>query len=191
VLDVCGSALLLMLAAPLICVFACIIRLSDGGAAFHRRRVIGPRGNFDAFKLRSMRVDADEMLQRDSELARRFEPNFKLQDDPRVTPIGAFLRRYFIDELPQLWNVLRGEMSLVGPRMISPAELSKFGNAARIFNVVRPGITGYWQTERQRDGDYGERVRMELEYLQNWSLMRDIKILIRTPLRVFRGAGAS
>ena len=191
VMDVCGAAVLLLLAAPVIVLFACIIRLSDGGPAFHRRRVVGLRGNFDAFKLRTMRMDADELLQRDLDFKRRFSVNFKLRHDPRVTTIGRVIRRYGIDELPQLWNVLRGQMSLVGPRMISPAELSKFEGAAWIFNVVKPGLTGEWQTERSAEGGYAERVQMELQYVRNWSISGDLRILLKTPLRVLQGRGAS
>jgi exopolysaccharide production protein ExoY len=189
-MDVCGSAVFLMVSAPIIFVLACIVKVSDRGPAFYRRRVVGRKGDFDAFKLRSMRVDADEILWRDPSLARQFSVNFKLRDDPRVTALGAAMRRLSIDELPQLWNVLRGEMSLVGPRMISPPELGKFGEHAWIFSVAKPGLTGYWQTERSPQGSYEERVRMEIEYVENWSLVQDFKILMRTPWRVLRGAGA-
>lgn len=188
--DLCGSVLLLTLLAPVIGVLAVLIRLHDGGPAFYRRRVIGLRGPFDAFKLRSMHVDAEEILRRDPALRREFAIHFKLKDDPRVTRLGAFLRKTSLDEMPQLWNVLRGEMSLVGPRMISPEELEKFGEADWIFNCMKPGITGAWQVQGRTEAGYGQRVAMDLRYVENWSMALDFKILLQTPWRVARGTGA-
>jgi exopolysaccharide production protein ExoY len=101
--------------------------------------------------------------------------------------VGALLRRFSLDELPQLWNVLRGEMSLVGPRMISPVELEKFGDAAWIFTCVKPGLTGYWQVQGRTEAGYDERVRMELLYAENRSLALDLMVLLKTPMRVLRG----
>jgi lipopolysaccharide/colanic/teichoic acid biosynthesis glycosyltransferase len=189
-LDVVGSIVLLLLFSPLIALLALSIKCQDRGCVIHRRRVIGPQGEFDAFKLRSMRIDADEMLRRDPHLREEFELNFKLKNDPRITPIGAVIRKLSLDELPQLFNVLKGEMSLVGPRMITPAELEKYGEAGWIFNIMKPGLTGYWQTQGRQDVSYAERVEMDLFYVKNWSLLFDIKILIKTPMRVLRGAGA-
>ena len=188
-IDICGAGALLALSLPLILVFACLIKLQDGGPVFYRRRVVGPGGLFDAFKLRSMRVDADAVLIRDARLREKYSVNFKLKEDPRVTRLGALMRRYSIDELPQLWNVLRGQMSLVGPRMISPAELEKFGNAAWIFSHVKPGLTGHWQTRGNHEAGYAERVRMELWYVERRSLALDLAILLKTPMRVVRGPG--
>jgi lipopolysaccharide/colanic/teichoic acid biosynthesis glycosyltransferase len=189
IIDIAGSAVLLALSAPVIVACAVLIRLYDGGPVFHRRRVVGTTGAFHAFKLRTMCVDADEVLESDPKLRKSFSRNFKLKQDPRVTPVGRVLRRFSIDELPQLWNVLRGQLSLVGPRMISPAELAKFGESGWIFRAVKPGVTGYWQTARQLEGGYPQRVEMELDYVENWSLALDWRILMKTPLRVLRGAG--
>jgi lipopolysaccharide/colanic/teichoic acid biosynthesis glycosyltransferase len=189
-LDIGLSAVLLLLWLPLLAVLALLVRISDGGPALYRRRVVGRRGEFDAFKLRTMRTDADEMLRNDSTLRQEFLVKFKLRNDPRVTPIGKFLRRTSLDELPQLWNVLKGEMSLVGPRMVSPVELEKYGAAGWIFNCVRPGMTGYWQVEARQRVSYGERVEMDLFYVNNWSLLWDLRILLKTPARVIRGLGA-
>ena len=186
-IDLCSAALLLLCSLPLIFVFACVIKLEDGGPVLYRRRVVGPSGAFDAFKLRSMRVDAEQILEWDARLHQQFQTNFKLKNDPRVTRVGAVMRRFSIDELPQLWNVLSGEMSLVGPRMISPAELEKFGDAAWIFNCVKPGLTGYWQLNGRQELGYEDRVKKELWYTQNRSLSLDLKILLKTPLRVLRG----
>lgn len=189
-LDVVGSILLLILFAPVVLLLAFLIKIQDGGRVIHRRRVIGPTGEFDAFKLRSMWIDADEMLQRDPQLREKFERNFKLQKDPRLTPIGAIIRKLSLDELPQLFNVLMGEMSLVGPRMITLPELEKYGDASWIFGIVKPGLTGYWQTQGRQEVSYRERVEMDLFYVGNWSLAFDLEILAKTPVTVIRGAGA-
>ena len=156
----------------------------------YRRRVLGPKGEFNAFKLRTMRVDADAVLKKDLSLCREFEVNFKLKNDPRVTPLGAILRKASLDELPQLWNVLAGQMSLVGPRMITAAELQKYGDAGWIFRRFKPGITGYWQVQGRQEVSYSQRVEMDLFYVSHWSLFLDFKILFKTPIRVVRGAGA-
>jgi len=136
-------------------------------------------------------VDADEVLQRDLSLREEFSLNFKLKNDPRITAAGALIRRWSVDELPQLWNVLRGQMTLVGPRMISPAELEKFGDAAWIFQQMKPGLTGYWQVSGKKEGSYEDRVKMELWYAEHRSFALDLMILWKTPLRVLRGQGAS
>lgn len=188
--DIGVSFFLLVLLFPAIAVLALFVKLQDGGPMFHRRRVVGPKGEFDAFKLRTMRVDADDILDRDPSLRREFEVNFKLRGDPRVTAMGAVLRRASLDELPQLWNVLAGQMSLVGPRMITPAELEKYAGAGWIFRCVKPGLTGYWQIQGRQTVSYAQRVEMDLFYVNHWSLALDFKILIKTPLRVARGAGA-
>jgi lipopolysaccharide/colanic/teichoic acid biosynthesis glycosyltransferase len=184
VIDIVGASVMLVLLAPLICFLVVWIKLHDGGPAFFRRRVVGMDGEFDAFKVRTMRVDADEILDRDEELRQQFEINFKLKDDPRVTSIGAVLRQTKLDELPQLWNVLKGEMSLVGPRMISSPELKKYGKASWLFTLMKPGLTGYWQVYGNQDSGYDKRVSMDLFYAEHWSLWFDLKILIRTPLRI-------
>ena len=189
-MDVAFACSLLLLCSPLIAALALATKLFGGGPVFHRRRVVGLWGEFDAFKLRSMRVDADEILARDPVLRQEYERNFKLKDDPRVTPFGRFLRRTSLDELPQLWNVLKGEMSLVGPRMITPAELERYGEAAWIFKCVKPGLTGDWQINGRQQVSYEERVAMDLHYVQNWSLANDLAILLKTPLRAVRGTGA-
>lgn len=188
-IDLLGALFLLVLSAPVVFVLALRIKLHDGGPALFRRRVVGPRGEFDAYKLRTMRVDAEEVLQRNASLRRRFEVNFKLKNDPRVTSIGANLRRSGLDELPQLWNVLKGEMSLVGPRMITRMELKKYEDASWIFSEMKPGLTGYWQVNGDQQAGYDRRIAMDLFYAENWSLWFDLKILVKTPARVLRGSG--
>jgi len=189
-LDIIGSASLLLLSAPVIAVIALLIKLYDGGPIIYRRRVVGLKGPFNAFKLRSMRADADQVLQADPALRAEFERNFKLKNDPRITPVGRAIRKLSLDEVPQLFNVLRGEMSLVVPRMIAPEQLEKFREARWIFLQMKPGLTGYWQVFGRQEVSYAKRVEMEIFYVQNWSFLLDLKLLIKTPLRVLRGAGA-
>lgn len=188
--DLLFSVALLVLAFPVIVVLAALVRIHDGGPAFYRRRVVGLKEEFDAFKLRTMHVDADRALDETPALQEEFEINFKLHNDPRVTSLGKFLRRTSLDELPQLWNVLRGQMSLVGPRMISPAELDKYRGAAWIFHFVKPGLTGYWQVQARHSTSYDQRVELDLFYVEHWTLLLDFRILLKTPARVIRGTGA-
>jgi len=189
-LDVLGSAILLVLLSPMIAVCALLIKFQDGGPVFHRRRVVGPDGEFDAFKLRTMCQHADAILQRDQSMKLEFELNSKLRNDPRITRLGALLRKLSLDECPQLWNVLRGEMSLVGPRMITSEELKRYGEAGWIFGVTKPGLTGFWQVQGRQEVSFEQRVQMDLFYVRNWSLGLDCKILLRTPWVVVRGVGA-
>jgi lipopolysaccharide/colanic/teichoic acid biosynthesis glycosyltransferase len=185
---VCASLVLL---SPIIVGTAIAIKLQDGGPILHRRRVVGIGGEeFDAFKFRSMIVDADEYLTRHPDIREAFERKFKLEHDPRVTALGKWLRRLSIDELPQLFNVLRGEMSVVGPRMITAKELKKYGRVAGLVLSVQPGVTGYWQVQGRQRTTYEERVRMDEHYINNWSLALDLTILFKTiPVVLFcRGA---
>ena len=148
---------------------------------------VWPRSGLAASATRRITSDADEVLRRNVGLRREYEVNFKLRHDPRVTPVGAVLRRSGLDELPQLWNVIKGQMSLVGPRMITPAELQRYGDAGWIFSLMKPGVTGYWQVQGDPAAGYDRRIAMDLFYAENWSLLFDLKILIRTPARVLRG----
>lgn len=190
VLDLLGSSLLLVLLSPLLLLTALLVWLLDGRPIIFRRTCVGPRGEFDAFKFRTMRRDADQVLERDQTLREIYQQNFKLKSDPRVTAFGAFLRKLSLDELPQLLNVLGGEMSLVGPRMITAPELEKYGEFRDLLLTVRPGITGLWQVYGRQEVSYEERVRMDVEYIRSWNLTMDIKLLCLTPWRVIRGRGA-
>ena len=189
-IDLFGSSVLLLLLSPVVALIALLIKFYDGGPVIYRRRVVGLTGEFDAFKLRSMCVDADEILRRTPAMRAEFEENFKLKSDPRITPVGRVIRKFSLDELPQLVNVLRGDMSLVGPRMITPAELKRFDDVRWIFHSMKPGMTGYWQVYGRQEVSYAQRVEMELFYVEHWSLLLDFKILLTTPLTVLRGAGA-
>jgi lipopolysaccharide/colanic/teichoic acid biosynthesis glycosyltransferase len=134
--------------------------------------------------------NADLILAADPKLRDDFRRDFKLKSDPRVTRVGAWLRKYSLDELPQLANVLKGEMSLVGPRMITAPELSKYGQYQELLGSVKPGLTGCWQIQGRQDVPYEERVRMDVQYITHWSLRLDFMILLKTPWRVIRGQGA-
>ena len=189
-LDILGSLVLIAAATPAcICVVLAIL-LESGRPIIHRRRVLGLAGQFDAFKFRTMKPDADSILAADPMLKAEFEKHFKLKCDPRVTRVGAFLRKRSLDELPQLFNVLRGEMSLVGPRMITAQELPKYGAHSQLLLSVKPGLTGYWQVNGRQNVSYEERVAMDVRYIKQWSLGMDLKIIAQTPLRVFKGEGA-
>jgi lipopolysaccharide/colanic/teichoic acid biosynthesis glycosyltransferase len=180
----------LVVLSPILALIALAVKLQDGGRVIYRRRVVGPKGEFDAYKFRSMRVDADSVLARNSALRQEFEKNFKLVSDPRVTRIGSWLRKLSLDELPQLTNVVKGDMSLVGPRMITAPELAKYGGFQKLLLTVKPGLTGYWQVYGRQEVTYEERVQMDIWYIQNWSLALDMKLLLLTPVRVIKGVGA-
>jgi lipopolysaccharide/colanic/teichoic acid biosynthesis glycosyltransferase len=188
--DVLGSGVMILILSPLLIVLPVVIILRDGFPVIHRRRVIGSKGDFDAYKFRTMHVNADAILAADPALQAAFARNFKLKDDPRVSRLGGKLRKYSLDELPQLFNVLKGEMSLVGPRMITASELEKYGPCQKLLLTVKPGLTGYWQVQGRQNLSYDERVRMDVYYVEHWSIGLDLMILLRTPLRVIRGDGA-
>ncbi len=190
-LDYFGAFCALVVLSPLLLLAALLVKLDSPGPAIHRRRVLGRGGKpFDAFKLRTMVANADEVLASDPHLRDAFEKGHKLKADPRVTRVGRFLRRASLDELPQLVNVLRGEMSLVGPRMIAPEEASRYGEWQPILLTLKPGITGPWQVNGRSDIPYDERVRLSMHYIRNYSIWLDLHILLRTVLVVLRGGGA-
>jgi len=188
--DLLGAAVLILLLSPVFVVVGLLVMFEDGLPIIYRRRVIGITSQFDAFKFRSMRRDADSILASNPVLKAEFEHNFKLKNDPRVTRVGAFLRKASLDELPQLFNVLRGEMSLVGPRMITAPELEKYGPHRHLLLTVKPGLTGYWQVRGRQSVSYEERVSMDVYYIQNWNLGMDLKILAWTPWKVLKREGA-
>jgi exopolysaccharide biosynthesis polyprenyl glycosylphosphotransferase len=191
-LDVVVSATLLVALLPLFGAIALAVRLSTPGPVLFRQRRVGLNGRiFVMFKFRSMYRDAEQRL---AELRERNEmdgPVFKLKEDPRITPIGAFLRRFSLDELPQLWNVFIGDMSLVGPRPPIPGEVSLYERRDRRRLSMRPGITCTWQVSgRNEIKDFDAWVKLDLDYIDNWSLGRDVVLLVRTIPAVIFGAGA-
>lgn len=188
--DRLGASLLLVLIAPVMIVLAIAV-CSDGGPIFYRQSRIGKAGKpFMMIKFRSMVVNAD---QRQSELAadnQGYGPLFKLHEDPRVTRTGRFLRKYSLDELPQLFNVLSGSMSLVGPRPPLAAEVAHYCRSAQRKLLVKPGLTGLWQISGRSDLSWEESIRLDLRYVENWSLALDLLIIWKTVGAVIRGTGA-
>jgi lipopolysaccharide/colanic/teichoic acid biosynthesis glycosyltransferase len=189
-IDLLGAGILIVALFPVLIVIGLLVVLDDGWPVIYRRRVLGTTGQFGAFKFRTMLRDAESILAANPALKAEFERKFKLKDDPRITRVGAFLRKLSLDELPQLFNVLRGQMSLVGPRMITAAELHKYGPYKQLLLSVRPGLTGYWQVRGRQNVSYEERVRMDLHYIETWELSMDMKILFETPVKVLKREGA-
>jgi len=189
-IDIVGSVFMIFVLSPLFILLAVIVRIIHGAPIIYRRRVVGRIHSFDAYKFRTMCREADAMLASDLNLRMAYAQDFKLKADPRITRLGAWLRKYSLDELPQLFNVLKGQMSLVGPRMITSPELEKYGPYQHLLRTVKPGLTGYWQVEGRQDVSYTERVRMDVYYITHWSLLLDFMILLKTPTRVILGQGA-
>jgi exopolysaccharide biosynthesis polyprenyl glycosylphosphotransferase len=191
ILDILVSTVVLIIACPFMLAMAVVIKLDSPGPVFYRRRVMGVGGKFfDALKFRTMYVDADERLARDAELRSAFEQNYKLKEDPRITSVGRFLRRASFDELPQLFNVLAGQMSLVGPRMITSEERARYGKWRMNLSTVKPGITGLWQVSGRSDVSYEERVKLDMHYIRNYSIWLDLHLLWQTVPAVLKGHGA-
>lgn len=193
--DLLVSAVLLVLLAPVMLVLAILVRL-DGGPAFFGHPRVGRDGRtFACLKFRSMATDSqallDALLAADPAARDEWAATRKLRRDPRITPIGRFLRNTSLDELPQLLNVLRGDMSLVGPRPVVQAELDQhYGPAAASYLAVRPGMTGLWQVSGRSDVGYADRVALDVAYVRRPSFRNDLSILLRTVLVVARGSGA-
>jgi lipopolysaccharide/colanic/teichoic acid biosynthesis glycosyltransferase len=194
-MDILGAGLLLLLALPVFLAIAALVR-RDGGPVFYAHPRIGRGGRtFGCLKFRSMVADADRrlaaLLDRDPLARTEWEASRKLKNDPRVTWIGRILRATSLDELPQLLNVLKGEMSLVGPRPVQAAELAAYyGPAAQHYLSIRPGITGPWQVSGRSDVSYSQRVALDVAYATRPSLIGDIRILLRTPVAVLARRGA-
>jgi len=193
--DICGAAAALLLAAPLMLICILAIKLSSRGKALFAHQRLGFNGDtFPCFKFRSMYADAAERLEiilaTDPSAKAEWDENQKLTRDPRVTPVGNFLRRTSLDELPQFINVLLGHMSLVGPRPIVRAEAPRYGAAYADYTKARPGITGLWQVSGRSDTGYGERIELDTAYVNGWTLAKDVKILFQTINVVLRQKGA-
>jgi exopolysaccharide biosynthesis polyprenyl glycosylphosphotransferase len=191
VLDYVLALLAVTLLLPVFAIIAFLIGLGSPGPIIYRRRVVGLHGRqFGAYKFRTMISDADAYLQTHPQLQDEWDCTGKIQDDPRITRVGRLLRRYSLDELPQLFNVLKGEMSLVGPRMITPAELKHFRRWRHNLLTVKPGMTGLWQISGRADLSYEERVRLDMYYIRNYTIWLDLKLLFNTVWAVLRGQGA-
>ena len=189
--DRCAAAAALIMLVPVLAVLALAIRLSDHGPALFTQIRVGKDGRaFKLYKFRTMVVDAE---QRRAQLMARNDLDgvlFKLRKDPRVTAVGAHLRRWSMDELPQLFNVILGDMSLVGPRPALPSEAEKYAEHVRRRLVVKPGITGLWQVNGRCDLSWDESVRLDLRYVENWSFALDLQIMWKTISALWRGSGA-
>jgi lipopolysaccharide/colanic/teichoic acid biosynthesis glycosyltransferase len=185
----CADVLLVLLSMPLtllvLGVVSAMVMLSSPGPIFYSHRRIRKNGAFfSMWKFRTMCVNSAEVLEeylaQRPEARAEWNKTHKLRNDPRITPIGSFLRRYSLDELPQLWNVLVGQMSLVGPRPIVAAEVEKYGNSFSCYCRVKPGLTGLWQVSGRSELSYDARVALDCEYVERWSLGKDVMILLKT-----------
>ena len=197
IFDIVFSIFAIIVSLPVMIIIAVIIKLTDGGSIFYGHTRIGYRGKkFKVLKFRSMYMDADKrlknILENDPKARKEWEKTFKLKNDPRITPIGRFLRKTSLDELPQFFNVLKGDMSVVGPRPVVEEELTKYyKEKAELYKSVKPGITGYWQVEGRSDiENYEERVSMDEWYIKNQSFILDIKIILKTIKVMITGKGA-
>jgi exopolysaccharide biosynthesis polyprenyl glycosylphosphotransferase len=189
-LDVVIAGAGLLVTAPLLAVLALLIRINSPGPAIYAAQRVGRKGHkFRCYKLRTMIADADAQKGPLRETNERDGPFFKMEDDPRLTRCGRWLRKLSLDELPQLWNVLRGEMSLVGPRPhpLDDYERYTVENLRRLD--VKPGITGLWQVTARRDPSFETSMALDLEYIENWSLWLDLRILLKTLSEVLRASG--
>lgn len=192
--DVCAAIIALVLLLPLILSISAIIFSLNGGPVIIRHRRIGHAGeSFGCLKFRTMVKNAEDVLARhlreDPKAAEEWEKQRKLCKDPRVTKIGSILRKTSLDELPQLLNILNGDMSLVGPRPIVEDEIPKYGSAVRLYLQARPGLTGAWQVNGRSDIEYQKRVALDSDYLTNWSLKTDVIIILRTLPAVIKARG--
>lgn len=179
--DIVFAALAIVVFIPVFLVITICIKLEDGGSILYSREMVGQRGrSFRIFKFRTMIPDADAYLEQHPELKQEFQKNIKLQNDPRVTRLGKFLRTMYLDELPQLFNVLLGHMSLVGPRPIHQNELALYDEYAEKRHVVRPGMTGLWQISPDRHKYYGERILLDIQYIDQCCFSLDLVILVKT-----------
>lgn len=193
-LDIAFALTLGVVFSPVIVAATVALGISDGPIMFKQPR-LGQGGKiFHVYKFRTMVPNAKDLLEdildRDPELRKEWETTFKLKNDPRVTPIGRFLRKTSLDELPQLLNILKGEMSLVGPRPIEPFEITKYGRFAKHYFAQRPGLTGLWQVSGRSDSSYERRVILDAYYSKNRSLMLNLSIIAKTVRVVLKGSGA-
>jgi len=193
--DVTLGLVAFVLALPVLALIALAVFLESGGPVFFTQQRVG-RGNsrFRIRKFRTMVVDADEVLRsylaRNPEAQQEWEETHKLRHDPRVTRVGRFLRRTSLDELPQIWNVLRGDMSLAGPRPIVETEIPRYGSGFAFYLLTRPGLTGLWQVSGRNDTTYRRRVELDVQYVRYWTPALDFTLFLRTFGAVLRGTGA-
>lgn len=195
-LDLVGAGALLVVLSPLFVLISILVLSTSGWPVFYRSRRVGRNGvHFQQWKFRTMLREADELLNEwranGHTNGSKYETNFKIPDDPRITTLGRILRKSSLDELPQLWNVLIGQMSLVGPRPLTDGEVALYGSRRNLLLSVRPGMTGRWQVSGRNSMNYEDRMSLELEYASQVSLLADLEVLVRTPLAVVTARGAS
>jgi undecaprenyl-phosphate galactose phosphotransferase len=196
IFDIAFSSFVLILGSPLFLCIAVAIRLSSKGKSIYAHKRVGRAGrSFKCYKFRTMYMDADKklnhILQTDAQLKKEWEENRKLKNDPRVTKLGAFLRKTSLDELPQFWNVLKGDLSVVGPRPVVQEEVVKhLGIKANKILSIRPGLTGIWQVSGRSDTSYSNRILMDEEYVDTQSLTLDIKLILKTIPSMIASRGA-
>lgn len=194
--DIAFSSAVILITSPLFLILAILIRLTSKGPVIYFQQRIGKNGiPFNCYKFRTMYPNAEErlkdLLKSDPALKREWEQNFKLKNDPRIIPVGKFLRSSSLDELPQFWNVLKGDLSVVGPRPVIQDEITKhFGPKAQKILSVRPGITGLWQVSGRSNTTYAERVALDEKYVDTCNLALDLKIIARTIPSMLRRTGA-
>lgn len=186
IIDIIGAGLGLILLSPIIAIVACAVKFTSKGPVFFSQKRVGKNGElFEMYKFRSMVVNAEELKENLEEQNEMSGPMFKIKDDPRITKVGKFIRKTSIDELPQLWNVLKGDMSLVGPRPSLPKEVEQFDNWMFKRLSVRPGLTCYWQVSGRNNIDFEDWMKLDCRYVDERNLWIDIKLIFKTIFVLF------
>lgn len=190
--DIIGGIIGLILLSPVFLILAICIKIDSKGPVIFAHKRIGKKGKeFNMYKFRSMYENAEEMIENfNEEQKREWQENFKLENDPRITKVGKFLRKTSLDELPQIVNIIKGDLSIIGPRPVIGEELEKYGKNKEKFLSITPGLTGYWQANGRSNTTYEERMQMELYYIDNQSLRLDIKVFFKTIVSVIKKEGA-
>ena len=185
-IDIIGAGLGLILLSPIIAIVACAVKVTSKGPVFFSQKRVGKNGElFEMYKFRSMVVNAEELKENLEDQNEMSGPMFKIKDDPRITKVGKFIRKTSIDELPQLWNVLKGDMSLVGPRPSLPKEVEQFDNWMFKRLSVRPGLTCYWQVSGRNNIDFEDWMKLDCRYVDERNLWIDIKLIFKTVFVLF------
>lgn len=194
VFDIIVSTLSLLIFSPIFLIIAILIKIDSKGKVFYKHKRLGKNGEYIyLYKFRTMYSDSKERLEellKNSEIKREWEENYKLKDDPRITKVGKFLRKTSLDEIPQLINILNGNMSIVGPRPIIDSEIEKYGDLKDYFLSVTPGLTGWWACNGRNNISYDERKRLELYYIEHRKISLDLKIIFKTFIIVLKRVGA-
>ena len=191
-IDIIGAGSGLLLLSPVIAIVACAVKFTSKGPIFFSQKRVGKNGKlFDMYKFRSMVVNAEELKEKLAHQNEMSGPMFKMKDDPRVTKVGKFIRKTSLDELPQLWNVLKGDMSLVGPRPSLPKEVKQFEKWMFRRLTVKPGLTCYWQVSGRNNIDFEDWMKLDISYVEDRNLLIDIKLIFKTVLVLFGDKNAS